>query len=430
MQHLYKGFHPMKRSLYALIGALSTTLTTIGYHTPHFYRANYFFGEPRLEKNWLGTIDLDFEGGSTKKGRDLNHKKSELLDIYGDYNMHVLGNGVPNKDLSTVEDAILEALSLVPGRDNFGHLSFSGQFRTFEGSLTLTQNIKRGFFFEFNVPFSYLKISDVTFKDLSPTDDIFPNINTVEWQAFLTAFDSILTKHDLSKDDTSSFGLSDVGFLFGWTQNYEDTEVLDFVDSTIKFGILTPTGKKKDETKVFSLNHGYEGHFGFPLSFDLGFGAYEWLTIGGHFEAILFLDTTKEIRMQTDINQSGMIKLAQGKTTITRRANWEAGGYLKGDHVYKGFSLIFAYSYASQNKQKLDAKDKTVFLKDIINEDPMIKGFSMHTINFIGEYDFTKEGHKIGPRLSIFYNVQVGGKQTFDTNIFGGTFGIDIDWAL
>ena len=416
--------------LYTLLGILSSTSLVIGYHTPQFYRANYFFGEARFEKNWLSSIDFDLGGGSTKKGRDLNHKKSKLLDIYGTYNMHVLGNGVPNKDLSTVEDAILEALSLVPGRTTFGHLSFCGKFQTFEGSLALTQNVKRGFFFELNVPFSYLKISDTSFKDLSPTDDIFPNINTVEWQAFLAAFDSILTKYNLSKDDTSSFGLSDIGFLFGWTQNYQDTEVLDFVDSTIKIGILAPTGKKKDETKVFSLDHGYEGHIGFPLSFDLGFGAYEWLTIGGHFEAILFLDTTKCLRMQTDVNQSGMIFLAEDEASIKRRANWEAGAYLKGDHVYKGLSFIFAYSYASQNKQKLDPKDCTIFSPDIVNENQMLKGFNMHTLNFIVEYDFTKEDRRVGPRISFFYNVQVAGQRTFDTNIGGGAIGLDINWAL
>jgi len=419
----------MKRFILNLLLCI-TSSSLYAYHNPHFYRANYFFGEARLEKDWLGSIDLDFGGGSTKKSRNSNHKKTRLLDIYGTYNMHVLGNGVPNKDLSTIEDAILEALSLVPGRDNFAHLSFKGKFSTFESSLTLTQNIKRGFFFELNIPFSRLKIFDIAFKDLSPTDDIFPNINTVEWQAFLASFDSILSKYNLNKDDTSSFGLSDVSFLFGWTQNYQDTEVLDFVDSTIKIGILAPTGKKRDETKIFSLNHGYDGHVGFPISFDLGFGAYEWLTIGGHFEAILFLDTTKCLHMQTDVNQSGMIFLAEDEATITRRANWQAGGYLKGDHVYKGLSFIFAYSYASQNKQKLDPQDSAVFSKDIVNENQMLKGFNMHSLNFIAEYDFTKEGAKVGPRISLFYNVQVGGERTFDTNIGGGTFGIDIDWAI
>ncbi len=400
------------------------------YLTPHFYRANYFFGEPRLEKPWLGSWEINFDGGSTRTARNSDHKKVPLLDIYGTYNMRILGNGVPNKNPANPEDAILNALALVPARGTFGYLSFAGEFNAIEGSLTVTQNFARGIFLEFNIPWSSLQISNITYTDLSPTDSTYPNVNTSQWQAFLANFDAILARYDLNKSDVHTTGLDDVSFLLGWTQNYQDTEVLDFVDTTIKMGILAPTGRDKKPDFVFSLDHGYEGHIGFPLSFDIALGAYEWLTLGVHFEGILFLNKTKNVHLKTDANQSGMIFLAQGEADIRRQANWEVGTYAKADHVYKGISLIFAYSFASQNKQTLTPCNEELFPKTIVNTNIMRNGFNMHTLNFIGEYDFTKEYSKYGPRISLFYNKQVGGKRTFNTSIFGGTFGLEVDWNL
>ena len=54
----------------------------------------------------------------------------------------------------------------------------------------------------------------------------------------------------------------------------------------------------------------------------------------------------------------------------------------------------------------------------------------MHTIHLFTEYDFTKQNNKFGPRIGFFYNVQVGGKRIFKTNIVGDSFGLDIAWDL
>jgi len=54
----------------------------------------------------------------------------------------------------------------------------------------------------------------------------------------------------------------------------------------------------------------------------------------------------------------------------------------------------------------------------------------MHTFNFILEYDFAREGDKVGNRIGFFYNLEIAGKRTFNTNIAGGMYGIDISLRM
>ncbi len=58
--------------------------------------------------------------------------KFHFLDIYGPYNMQLLGVGVPGKDFSNISDVILEELSLLPARGSFGYLSYDGHFKLTE----------------------------------------------------------------------------------------------------------------------------------------------------------------------------------------------------------------------------------------------------------------------------------------------------------
>ena len=105
------------------------------------------------------------------------------------------------------------------------------------------------------------------------------------------------------------------------------------------------------------------------------------------------------------------------------------GLYVKADHVGHNVSVTAAYSYATQQKSHLTPCNNQLDC-GIINSDTMLKGWNMHTLNFLAEYDFAREGKSIGNRIGLFYNLQVAGARVFDTNIFGGTYGIDISWYM
>src|SRR5271154_3383230 len=106
----------------------------------HFYRATNFFGEPRFEKPWLSTFDLYASYGRTSTGFNGEHDKVPLLDIYGTYNMQLLGAGVPGKNFSNIADVILEELTLLPSQGCFGRFSFDGNFSLTELNIFYMQN--------------------------------------------------------------------------------------------------------------------------------------------------------------------------------------------------------------------------------------------------------------------------------------------------
>lgn len=413
--------------LASLLAFLGNQLSA-AYDNPHFYRATNFFLEPRIEHDWLSSWDIFVAGGSADTARDCNHCTVPLLDLFGTHNMHELGVNVPDKDLSDPLDVILKDLENTVARCNFATFSLCGEFKLIEAYIAYAQNFKRGFFAQFILPIRRFDINCIRFNDLSPCDDACPNIETPIWQTFLANFDAILHKYDLSRKPFCETGIGDLAILAGWTHNYQETDVLDFVDFTVKLGVLVPTSKERDENKIFALPFGYNGHIGIPIAIDLAFGAYEWLNIGLHFDVIGFTNKTRCMRVKTAPCQSGLIKLAKAEVKVDKGSLWTAGTYLKADHFTLGFSLLFGYSFVNKKSDQLTPCNCILFCTPILNDDEMLKGFKMHTLHFALEYDFTKEDANFGPRIAVFYNHQVGGKRIFKTNMVGGNAGIEIAW--
>jgi len=396
---------------------------------PHFYRATNMFPEPRLEHDYLLTFDVSIEGGSTGKGRSANNTIVPLFDIYGTHMLQPLARNNSFLDPTNLFDRMLINLGALQDRTNFATFSIDGSFNIIESNVTLIQNFSHGLFLFFHLPVRQLKIHDIHFIDLSPDDDVFPNKNTAEWQDILTNFNPLLTHLGINAHATTSAGPGDLTSFIGLTHNYQETRRLDFIDITGMAGFLAPTGKIKNEHNLFSLPTGYNGHWGFPLCGALSFGFYEWVTIGGYLNTLFFLNKDRCISLKTHPSEQGIIKSAFGTVSEHRGPLIHTGLFIKADHVGHGVSVTTAYSFASQQKSHLAAKNN-IFDNTVINSDEGLKGWNMHTFNFSAEYDFAREGSKVGNRIGLFYNLQVAGSRVFVTNIAGGMWGIDISLTM
>lgn len=414
---------------------VAVSCTAFAFDDHHFYRASYLFDEPRLEKNGLTTWQAWIAGGSTTKGRNSDDTIVPIFDIYGFQNMHLLGSGVPCKDLTNPADLALVNLARLPANGCFAQFSLLGKFTAIEAITNFYQNLACGFFMQLQVPFRSLKVSNTRFVDLSPaSSECCPNRSTVEWQDFLNNFNAILARYNLGFCNTTNTGIGDTTVLFGWTNNYQKTEVLDYIDVSYKGGILIPTGKKKNQNEIFGFPLGYDGHVGIPTSLDVSIGAYEWFTLGIHGGALFFFNHTECMRIKTDINQTGIIKLATAKTLIEKGPIWDIGAYVKADHLGCGVSVTLGYTIVTKEEDCACAGDcaggPTVFDPIIVNSDEQLKGWTMHNLHLLVELDLTKEGHHVGPRIGFIYNANIGGKRNFKTNMVGGAFGLDFAWTL
>jgi hypothetical protein len=256
---------------------LVSTKISLTYDNPHFYRARFFESEPRFDRNYLSSFDITAGGGSACKGLNAHSQTTCLLDICGCYNMQYLGKNV-QKDLTKASDLIIQQLEQVDstGNSNFALLSFSGEFNTFETDLSFYQNLKSGFFLNLHMPIRKLEISKIKYKEVTNNQGCSAccnsncanncnnncaslNCNNAStcptcadntnpyWQAFLNSFNTILSDHGLSIASATETGLGDVSAVLGYTINYEDSDSIDFIDSTFKLGIITPTSKIKNE---------------------------------------------------------------------------------------------------------------------------------------------------------------------------------------
>lgn len=403
----------------------------------HFYRASNFFSvyqEPRFEECWLASFDVTLGAGATHKSErksDRCEKCSPLLDICGLYDMQALAYDLPCKSLTNPVDLALIDLSLVPERGCFANLSYHGQFTIAEANFFYTQNFNHGVFFQLHFPVRYMKISEVYFKDLSPQDSIYPNINTPEWQTFLKLYPApFAERFNLNLCGTHFTDIGDTSFLLGWTRNYEDTEVVDFLDFTLRFGVLTPTGRKANPNIVFDLPSGYNGHVGIPMTFDLALGSYEWLTVGLHLGVMPFASNIQKIRVKTAIQQTGLIKLDTICAKVHEGVLWDATGYVKADHFCHGLSFLIGYTYANKKANtftQLDCHNNPVPNSSVqcFNQCDLVNsGWSIQTVQLLLEYDF-RRNCPTTPRLGFYFDYPVAGHHIFKTPMAGGTGGID-----
>jgi len=393
MSNIIKFLLPLsaKSTAYALLFiCLYLPLGISAFDNPHFYRATNMFLEPRIEHDFLSTFDATFASGSTHKSRNKEGSLVPLLDIYGTHPITIV-----DKEPMVV--------------------SIGGTFNIREANLFFMQNFLRGFFLFTQLPIRHLK-----------TDQFA----TVLSKKSAINLRHLLTSLGLNPQPFNATGAGDLTCSLGWTHNYQNTTTLDFIDMTCVLGILAPTGKKKNPDLLFSLPLGYNGHWGVPLSVKLSLGMYEWITLGISTDLLFFLDNTEFLGLKTSTEQSNLILLLHDHVSVKKGFIWDTGVYVKADHFMYGLSFTFAYSYAGEQKTVLTPIDNIKLNKTIINSDQSLKKWNMHTLHFFAEYDFAKQDSKIGPRVGFFYNYQIKGMRTFNTNMCGGSFGIDIAWDM
>lgn len=415
-----------RKSVIFFLLSLSMSLSIECIDNPHFYRStNMLFDEPRIEHDHLSSFDVTIGSGSTSQSINSSHQKTFLYNLYGGINATALALNVPSIDPTNQYETIVNDLAKIGHNGSFGNLSAGGTFSIIEANVSYVYNLAKGFLLLCHLPIRSLSTKHPFFIDLSPDGTATPNKKSPEWLLFLSSFDDVMNYYNIDTSPTTDKGLGDLSLLTGWTHNYQKTKTLDFIDITVIGGILFPTGKKRDENKLFSLPLGYNGHWGFPLNGMLSFGAYGWLTLGLYGHTILFAKNNSSLRVQTSSEQSGIIMLASETATIDKGAAWNTGLILKADHFMYGLSFITGYAYSGERKNRLSQSPHSALNT---KKNLALHGWNMHTLHFNFEYDFTKENSIIGPRIGLFYNYQLGGTRVFQTNITGASLGLDIVW--
>jgi len=415
----------MNNRVYSCIAIiLVCTMYLYAIDNPHFYRStNFIHAEPKIEHDLFSSLDISLAGGSSCTSRNSNHQHVPLFDLYGTQSVPALFKNDNHSDdvCANIVQKLPPSFLLPPQ----GHVSFDATFKITEANISYSYIIKKGMLLLFHIPIRRLEIKNVSYTDITPISMI-----NEEWQHLFNIFPQCLSHSHITIAPWKGVGIGDLTTLIGFTHNYQHTKVLDFIDGTVALGILFPTGKTKNPRDIFSLPLGYNGHFGIPLQGSLAIGTYGWVTIGTYIQALFFMHKNQNLGLKTDLMESGPIRSTFSSIRTSKGADWNTGIYFKADHFAYGLSFTTAYSFSGEQKTHLSIPYNSPFDSAIINSDSSLQGWNMHTLHFSAEYDFATHDSQSGLRVGAFYTLQLQGTRVFETNMLGGTFGLDIAWTM
>lgn len=369
----------------------------------HFYRAPLWRGEPRSAKPFIGTLETAFAGTSAHSSFDAEGKKVPLLALYGPEDLTALG----------VKPALADACK------NF---SFEGQFRLSEIQFDYFANLDYGFFGHVHLPIRSFLLSDIRPISTKKTCEA----------AFKSLLES-LKDDSLGLGTISRSGTGDLTILAGWSWSTYDSAAFDFIDTTIQLGALFPTAKRSSACDSGNLSTimalGQGGGFGIPITACAAVGFLNWLTWGVYGISLFLLDRVDRALLRTSPHQQGFIRIEPDQVRVKPGTLWDITTYLRADHFIRGLSVIIGYSHNQKNRTSLIPFSRKFDL-DTVNNDPILKGWSMDVISTVVEYDWSNEDNPYGPRLAFQYNHIIAGKRVFDAPMTGGYLGLDFQWRF
>lgn len=390
---------------------------------PNFYYAHpYNFGT-RFERKGLVTFDGFGLYGATRNAKDNNNKTVNVLQIYGNEQLHQVGKNVTGQNISSTNTALLDNLwrhTPTTNDGNYATLQFSGKARYAGGQIDLGINITNSFFIGAALPFYRLEIENPIYVDLTADAD-----KDAQWNQFYANFSSILSEVNLDITGNKHSGLGDTQIFMGWARSAEDLDQLDYLDATVKLGALLGTAAAKNQDKLFSFAPGYDKHHGAFLTLDTAFGFADYCSFGFKLQELFLFKRTKTMRIKSAAGQNGLIKFTKAPVIAKPGNIYEIGGYFKIE--YDKIGLFTGYSYSHKGTESLTAKNSALYPSDIINDDETLKGWSTHTLHVGAELDFTdaitKQFH---PKITVSYNRILQAKRAFLNHTLGGGFGIAI----
>lgn len=378
-------------------------------------------------------IGAQAEYGSTSTTRNWDGKKKNVLKIHNDYEnaYEMLAGAAHAAELNRFTNPLGGALDQTVGK-----VYFDGKFEQLDVTVFADYKVPVNIF-DGHTQFSIsMPIRDVRIKDVKYTPSTLPAIHTANTRDFFNNIvgtgDALKTYvsthgHGLDLNSWSKTGAGDVVAMLKWGRLFrQDKEWIRSVYLYFKGGVSVPTGSSHHEDKVFSLPLGNEGAVGIPFGLGLALNMKYRIKLGADAEFVALLDHTDDYRLKTMMNQSEFLLLDKGRATKDHGLTWKFNLYLKGVHLWQGFSLKAAYEYTKHDSDSLVLKTNG-FDNNIVNSANSLKEWNMHNMIFQLNWDAFKVNKKMvaKPQLGLFYKLPIGGKNVLAPHTFGGQLAVN-----
>lgn len=449
---------------------------------PQFYRAPFFQETFSSASSKYSTgFSIRYGHGDTSSAWNDHNETCPLLSVYGDMDITNLGSWVCNSKDKTIVDKINnKSMWDYWGGSNYdsttdkdkiifppnyktnsacstnkdGLISFEGRFEIDELDFTLQQDILWGFYLQAYLPYRDMKINKICYKncgakELTGNDTNPGPATTVNISDFMDAttgtLNNVLNLNCFKcwQETYKKTGVSDLLVSVGWHGSGDpQSPVIKRLSGTLQVGIVIPTAGKKSLNDVFAIPLGYNNYWGVNGYANAYVQIFDFLGVGVYGGGIVFFTEDRDLRVKTTIVQDGPVLLQKSFGKLDQGSIWDVCGYAQLG--FKGVIAKVGCSYTRQEdsvitikddclletykKQQLDKNPygpvfpNVVSVNSIVNTDEKLKAWEFYTAHFIAGY--TVEVKSFCPSIFIEYDYPFYGKNSFKTDMFGGTLSL------
>ena len=304
-----------------------------------------------------------------------------------------------------------------------GHFLTCGDMSWYGGALTARWGLPQDLSIFVSLPFYHQEVNDVVWTE--QTKDVTADDARVKQYLTNDFFNNVTSLGGPCLQAWSRTGIGDLSLLLGWNRDFkQQKETLKNVSLHGRAGFIIPTGKKKDEDKLFSLPFGNDGGlgvlFGGGLHVDLG----EYVQTGFDVTLHHVFGNTKCRRIKTHEEQTELLLLAKAETFKDFGLYQQFNLFVKGHNFWNGFFCVLGYQFSRHGDDELSLVDLT-YSETIANSAKSLEEWTMHNIFLSLNYKYETEESNYVPQVKLFAQLPFNGRFSAQNNIIGLQVGVD-----
>jgi len=309
-----------------------------------------------------------------------------------------------------------------------GHLSVCGDLKM-NAALELAwwYHFKENFSLSFHLPIFSMKLCNVCWQD--HTRDI--TAEDLRVKEYLTNNLCRVTR-ELGCLDIGNWcrsGAGDALALFRWMRDFEQAKyILKNVRLNARLGVTLPTGRRRNEDKIFAFPFGNDGATGALAGVGIDLTLGHNVKTGLDVQLLHVFGNTRCRRIKTHPCQTEFLLLQKANVFrefgITQRFNLYLEAFQRG-----GISFRAGYQFVRHGDDYLFISSNR-FSDTIANTAKSLCEWTAHSLIFNLGYNFLRtnadDERRVHPYVALFAKIPFNGVQVATTKTIGVT--LSIDW--
>ncbi len=306
-----------------------------------------------------------------------------------------------------------------------GHFLVDGNFSAYGFALSSQWALPAHFSVALHLPFYFMRLKNVRWTE--QTKNV--TADDARTKQYLTNdfFANVCELGDgLDLGGWKRNGIGDISLIGQWLQDFKQSKpFLKNVRVNARAGLNIPSGKRKDEDKIFALPFGTDGGLGLTFGSGLDLTFRSCIRAGFDVELQHVFGNKRCRRIKTDDDQTELLLLAKTDVFKDFGLRQQFSLYAQGYHFWKGLSCMLGYQFVRHGDDILSVFDHQ-YSEDIANCAQHLQEWTMHNMFFKLSYNFSCEDDcTIHPYIAAWVRIPFNGKSSAQVNGVGFIISID-----